>query len=313
MKKISIMIIGLLICFSGCKKDEHVVRIAYMPALTASQLYVGIAKGYFEEEGIKVEILEVQKAPDIIPAIMGKSVDIGFSVVPPLITAQANGVKIKSIGGATFDSKDVREHRFMLPIDSEIKSAQDLRGKKIAVVAEKASDHLSLMDYLKANGIKKEEVEIISIPYPEMIFALTSKTIDVAAGVEPFITMGALEKKTRTFDFYYPDIITEVGTFLAHEDFINANPELIAKISRIIDKATIFINNEEEEFRKLLPTLGEHGIRFKMSKEVADSFTIMGFKNSITTVGAEAVMDMLIDNDVLKTKINAEDIIYSPK
>jgi len=314
MKKIFIIIIGALICFSGCKKDEQTVRIAHFPALTPSQLFVGVANGYFKEEGIKVEIFEMN-SPDIVPAIMGKSVDIGFAVVPPLINARANEIRIKSIGGATFDSENVREHRIMLPIDSEIQSAQDLRGKKIAVITKTAgaSDYLALVNYLKNNGIKEEEVEIVSVPFPDMIFALTSKSVDAAAAVEPFITMGALEKKTRTFDYYYPDQVINVGTFLAHEDFIDANPELIARISRVIDKATNFINNQEEEFRKLLPTLGEHGIKLKISKEVADSMSIMGFSNSLTPSSLDAIMDMMIDKNVLKTKINMEDLIYSKK
>jgi ABC-type nitrate/sulfonate/bicarbonate transport system substrate-binding protein len=200
----------------------------------------------------------------------------------------------------------------MLPVDSEIQSAQDLKGKKIAVVAEGTSDYFSLLYYLKANGIKKEEVEIIAVPHAEMIFALASKSVDAAAGAEPFITMGAIEKKTRTFDYYYPAQTLEVGTFMAHEDFINANPELIAKISRVINKATALIHNEAE-FRKRLTTFGQHGIKFKMSKEVADSTKIMGFRNSLDPVSLEAVMNLMIDNNVLKEKINVEECIYSPK
>jgi NitT/TauT family transport system substrate-binding protein len=312
MKKVFILIIGVLTLLSSCQNKEQTIKIGYLPILLSSQLYVGIVEGYFKEEGIKVEISEIYNGPDIVTAIRGKSIDIGVAITPPLILARANGVKIKSIGGATYDGEPVQEHRLMLPIDSKIQIAQDLKGKKIAVVAEGTSDYFSLLNYLKTNGIRKEEVEIISVPHPEMIFALTSKAVDAAAGVEPFITMGALEKKTRTFDFYYPLQILEVGTFLAHEDFINANPELVAKITRAIDKATTLIQNEKE-FRQLLPTFEQHGIKFKVRKEVADSTRIMGFRNRLDPVSLEAVMDMLIDNNVLKERINIEECIYSPK
>jgi len=315
MKKISIVIICFLICFLGCnKKDERVVRIAYMPSLMASQLYIGIAKGYFEEEGIKVAISEFNNGPDIIAAIRGKSIDIGFGIIPSLIISNVNGLKVKSIGGATFENKSTQTSMLIVPIDSEIQSAQDLKGKRIAVIAEGTTNYFMLLRYLKTNGIKKEEVEIISIPHQEMIFALVSNSVDAAATTEPYITMGALDKKTRTFDFYYPDDKTiDIITAIAHEDFINADPELIAKFSRVIDRATDFINNEEKEFRKLLPILGEHGIRFKVSKEVADSFTTIGFRNAVTYAGVEAIMDVLIENNVIKEKINIENLIYSPK
>jgi len=315
MKKICVIIIGILICFLGCnKKDEQVVRIAYMPGLMTSQLFIGIARGYFEEEGIKVALSQFNNGPDIITAIRGKSVDIGFGLVPSLIISRTNGLNIKSIGGVTFENVNTRTSSLIVHIDSEIKSVQDLRGKRIAVIAEGTSEYFMLLRYLRINGIKKEDVEIISIPHTEMVFALTSKSVDVAAAPEPFITMGALDKKTKIFDYYYPDDKTiEIITALAHEDFINADPELIAKFSRVIDKTTDFINNNEEEFRKMLPALDQHGIRFKVSKEVADSFTMIGFRNAPTYAGVEAVMDVLIENNVIKEKINIENLIYSPK
>jgi hypothetical protein len=39
----------------------------------------------------------------------------------------------------------------------------------------------------------------------------------------------------------------------------------------------------------------------------------MGFRNALTPAGLEAVMDMLIENNVLKERINVEECIYSPK
>lgn len=311
MKKICIFLLGIIMCCTGCKNNEPVVKIGYSPILMSSQLYVGIVKNYFEEEGIKIEISEMYSGPDIVTAIQGKSIDIGVSIVPPMILARANGAKIKSIGAATFDGISIQEHRLMLPIDSKIQTAQDLKGKKIAVVAERTSDYFCLLYYLEKNGIKKEEVEIISVPHPDMIFAITSKSIDAAAGVEPFITLGAMEGKIKIFDYYYPDEELAVGTFFAHEDFINANPELVAKIAKIIEKSTAFIQNERE-FRQLLPKFNEHGIKFSISNEVADSVSIMGFRNSLTKQDVEGVMNMLFENGVLKNKFNAEDCIYTP-
>jgi len=311
MKKICVFLLGVVMCITGCQKKEQVVKIAYLPVLSSSQLYVGIVKNYFEEEGIKVEISEIYNGPDIVTAVLSKSIDIGVGVIPPLIRARSNGMRVKSIGGATFDGISVQEHRIMLPIDSEIQTAQDLRGQKIAVVAEGTSDYFSLIYYLKTNGIEKEEVEIIAIPHSEMIFAITSKSVDAAAGAEPFITMGAVEEKTRTFDYYYPDYEVEVATFIAHEDFINANPELIAKIAKVIEKSTAIINNESE-FRQLLPSLNKHGIKLSISEEVAYSLRLMGFRSSLTKQGFEAVLNMLYDNSILNNKINFEDCIYTP-
>ncbi|MBO6522273.1 MAG: NrtA/SsuA/CpmA family ABC transporter substrate-binding protein [Balneolaceae bacterium] len=293
-----------LVFFSSCDKSEERIRIGYLPSLAASQMYVGIAEGYFEEAGIETEITEIYSGPELINALQSNSIDIAFGITPPLISARSTGINVKSIIGATYDSKEISEHRLMLPPDSEITKGEDLRGKTIAVVAEGTSDYFGLLQYLSAYNISESEVEIIQTPHPEMIFAISSNSVDAAAGIEPFITTGELSGQTRTFEYYYPEFQTEVGTYLAMNEFIQNNPELVKKFQGVIIKATEFINNNEEEFRGLLPKLENYGVKFKISESVADSVTIMGFKEHITSEGLSRIQEQLLAGGYLTQEID---------
>ena len=268
------------------------VKVGYLPSLAASQMYIGIAKGYFEEEGLELEIQEILSGPEIISTLQSKSVDVAFGIVPSLVIARSNGASIKSIAGGTVDNGSVREHRLMLPIDSPIENGMDLKGKKIALVAEGTSDYFGLVQYLNKHGLTTDDVELIKTPHPNMIVAVASKSVDVAAGIEPFITLGEVEGKTKVFDYYYPDTPTEIGTYLSHEDYIAQNPQVVSAFSRAINKATVFIQNEDS-LRAMLPVLEEYGIKFKISEEVANRVIIMKFQPSLTPRGVQNIIDQL--------------------
>jgi ABC-type nitrate/sulfonate/bicarbonate transport system substrate-binding protein len=304
-------LIAISLLYSCNQKTQETITIGYLPSLAASPMYAAIAEGYFEDEGLKVDIQEVYSGPELINALQGKGVDIAFGIVPPLIMARSKDIKIQSICGASIDSKDIREHRIMLHPESEIKNAGDLKGKKIAVVAEGTSDYFGLVQYLEKNGLTINDVGIIKTPHPDMIFAIASKSVDAACGIEPFITIGELQGKVKVFDYYYPDEPTEIGTYLATEDFIKNNQEIVSRFIKAIEKGIDFANNHEE-LRTLLPTLELHNIKFKISPEAAEKVTIMGFNKSLTESGVKNIMDQLIRFGDLKRPINVENCIYQP-
>jgi len=313
-----ILILILFVCFSfsfctnKAPQELIALSVGYLPSLAASPLYSAIVKGYFKEEGLNVRIQEIYSGPELVNALQGKAIDIAFGIVPPLVLSRSRGIAIKSICGATIDGAHVREHRLMLPPDSEIKKGIDLKGKKIAVVAEGTSDYFGLLQYLDKNGLSIKDVEIIKTSHPDMIFAIASKSVDAACGIEPFITTGKLLGKIKVFDFYYPDEPTEIGTYLAHEDFLALQPKIAEKFIRAIKKGIQYAQNHEE-LRKLLPRLEEYGIKFKLTEKVAKEVTIMEFKDSLTEKGIESIMNQLIEFGHLKEPIDVSACIYNPE
>ena len=310
---IAVLTVATAFIFSSCnQKSQETIRIGYLPSLAASPMYAAIAEGYFEEEGLSVVIYEVYSGPELINALQGKGVDFAFGIVPPLIMARSKDIKIQSVCGATIDGKNIKEHRIMLHPDSDIKQGSDLKGKKIAVVAEGTSDYFGLVQYLEKQGLTINDVDIIKTPHPDMIFAIASKSVDAACGIEPFITIGELQGKVKVFDFYYPDESTEIGTYLANEEFIRNNPKIVERFTEAIEKGIAF-SNDHEKLRKLLPTLETYNIKFKISPEAANKVSIMGFNNSLTEEGVKRIMDQLIKFGDLKQAIDVSNCIYQPE
>jgi len=300
---------AITLCDSCTTRTKETIRVGYLPSLAASPLYAAIVEGYFEEEGLNVVISEVFSGPELINALQGRGVDISFGIVPPLIMARSRGIMVQSIAGATIDDGNIREHRLMIHPDSDIKTGSDLKGKTIAVVAEGTSDYFGLVQYLEKHGLSLNDVNIVKTPHPDMVFAIASRSVDAACGIEPFISIGELQGRIKVFDYYYPDVPTEIGTFIATGEFIGNNPKTIEKFVRAIEKGIAFSNNHEQ-LRKMLPTLEEHNIKFRITPEVANHMTIMGFNKSLTEEGVRNVMEQLIKFGDLKEPIDVSAAIH---
>lgn len=285
------------------------IRVGYLPSLAAAQMYVGIDQGYFEQEGLSLEISEIYSAPDVIQALQSRSIDIGFGVVPSVALARANGVLVRCLVGATTDSAASQEHRLIVATDSPIDDVTDLIGKRIALVAEPTSDGIALFAYLSSHGIERSDLTFIKTPHPEMIVAVASGSVDAAASIEPFISEGRLGGHTRELVYYYPDDVTEVGTYIVHDDWLWANADSAEKFSRAILRATDWINSDSQRLRALLPQLGDVGIRFSVSAVAAEELHIPGFLYFPSRKGVEKLVAQLVQYGFLDQPIDPDLIL----
>lgn len=71
----------MLLVFTGCGNSEYqTVRLSEVTrSVFYAPQYVALNKGYFEEEGLKIELTNGQGADKVMTAVLSDQVDIGFS------------------------------------------------------------------------------------------------------------------------------------------------------------------------------------------------------------------------------------------
>ncbi len=245
----SILLCGALACSgsgsppSTSAPQKATVRVGYLRLLSATPLYTALREGYFERENLNVQARVIKSGPEGNEALAAGNIDVAFSIVPSLLIANARGVPsdLVSIYGATTDGPQVRDHRIVVKPGSPIRTAADLRGRKVAVVGwpGPTSDVLELLSYLQRQGLSSKDVTLVGMPHQDMSSAIASGAIDAGALAEPYITMGVLGGTVSLLSeaegyYYDPVAETEVTTYLARRSWIEANQDVAGRFIKAL-------------------------------------------------------------------------------
>ena len=194
--KRSIIFLSVLLLFicqgavwgEGKKK----IRLAYLQSdLHQLACWVSLEKGFFNQEGLDVEIAGIFKCgPEEMTGFASGSLDIGYVGEAPTTTAVAN----KTVRVVVLAQVNTEGSAIVVRKDSDIKKVPGLIGKTIAVPGYAQVQDFLLRKALVKYNVDPKKVNIIVLKPPEMIGALRTSQIDAFIAWEPYIakafTMG---------------------------------------------------------------------------------------------------------------------------
>ncbi len=180
--------------------DDEVVRIGYIPITDATALLVAHAKGYFEEEGLKVEKPTLIRgwSPLVEGFAAGKFNLVHLLKPIPVWMRYNNDFPVKIMSWAHLNGSAVVVGKHV-----DAKDFGDLGGKQVAVPYLVLMHNIVLQMGLRNAGLipvikdqtaelAPNEVNLMIMPPPDMPPALASKKIDAYIVAEPFNAVGEL-------------------------------------------------------------------------------------------------------------------------
>lgn len=190
MKKIvSLLLITLLsslmltACTGAAAKPSQPISVGVLPDVDSIPLVIAKQNGYFEKEGLQVDIQHFKSAPERDSALQSGKIDGAVSDMLAAAFAKEGGfdVSITSLTNGTY--------KLIVGKDSGINSFEDLKGKSVAIskntIIEFATDVM-----LGENKIKPEEIKKIVIPQiPVRLEMLQNGKIDAATLPEPMASV----------------------------------------------------------------------------------------------------------------------------
>jgi NitT/TauT family transport system substrate-binding protein len=166
------------------------VRAAYIPVITWLPAWVAKEKGFFAKHGLDVT-LSVAQNLSVLPGTVGRQFEFVPSTAPDLLKAVASGLDVVAVAASVFETEDNISTELMVAKDSGITSAKDLSGKLIATPTIGGVIHVSVLYWLKKNGVDPASIRAVEVPFPNMADQLKAKRVDAVEAVEPFV--GALK------------------------------------------------------------------------------------------------------------------------
>ena len=211
-------------------------------------MYVAIEEGYFEEEGLDVELTNGNGADKVMTAMIAGEADIGFMGPESTIYTFNEGNDDYAVNFAQLTQ---RAGNFLVGrTDDADFSWQDLRGKTVIGGRAGGMPQMVFEYILKMNNIdpSKDLTIIQNIDFGVTAEAFVSGTGDYTVEFEPHATSIEQEGAGKVIASLGVDSgYVPYTCFSALGSYIDANPEIIRSFVKGIQKGLDYVNSHTSE------------------------------------------------------------------
>ena len=207
-------------------------------------LWVARDKKIFDKHGVDVQLLFVMGGALVSQMLAAGEIQIAANAPAALLSLIANGVDIAMFLGISNTSP------FALITQPTIKTAADLRGKRLGTARFGGSSHVSALialDHLKLD-VKRDNVILMQTGLdPERMAALEQKGLD-AAMLQRLATKTMITKAyTQLLNMNQAKIPYQNTVLASRRDYMAANPKLYDSFIRALVEGYAYVFNKENK------------------------------------------------------------------
>src|ERR1043166_2043151 len=215
--------------------QETRVRVGYS-AMSGSMAWVWAAKegGYFDQQGLKIDLIYIGGSAQLLQSMLAGEIAFGVGGGPSIINVNSQRTSVVAIEGTL--------NRMIMKImaSPQIKTAADMRGKRIAITRYGTSTDFAARLFLRSWGLAPEKDAIILQvgSVPNILSALQNGTTQAGALSPPahlqaekmgFAELMDLSKG----DIYYPFTYVAVTAAFLEKNRNLMRPFLAASVEGI--------------------------------------------------------------------------------
>lgn len=190
----------------------------------------GILEQQLADQDISVRWVFSQGSNRSLEYLNGNSIDFASTAGLAAVLSRANGSPVKTI----YIASRPEWAALVVPKDSPISRVEDLRGKKIAATLG-TDPYLFLLRTLQANGLGKNDIEIVHLQHPDGRTALEQGRVDAWAGLDPHMAASELQAGSRLLSRNLE--FNSYGVLNVTERFARDQPELIKQVIGAYEQA----------------------------------------------------------------------------
>lgn len=210
--------------------------------------YAAINQGFFEEEGLDIELILTPGADKVTAAVLSGDVEIGFSGSEACIYVYNAGEKDYLKTFAQLTQKDGTFLVSRKKIDNF--TLNDLKGKSVIGGRQGGMPEMTFEWALRQNGI--DPINDLNIDTSVAFAAMSGAFI---GGQGDFVTLfepNALQIEQQGLGYVVASIgnlggVVPYTSYSARISYLDKNPDIIEKFTRAIQKGLDYVHNSSDE------------------------------------------------------------------
>jgi NitT/TauT family transport system substrate-binding protein len=232
----------------------------FIPLGRHAPWYAALAEGYYKQEGLDVSIIPSQGTAQTIQAVEAGTAQIGFTDVPSLALARAQGAKIKMVA---VNYQKAPYAIFSLSPGADVTHVKQLQGLVLGSGAGSFTPKV-IAGLMTERGLDPKTLKIDNIAPPARASALLSgqvPAIEFFVMSQPGLAAAAQAKHTtlRTFLLADHGLKLYSNGIVAREDYLSANADVVRRFVRASLRGWQFAlrnpRKAAEDQIKFVPTL----------------------------------------------------------
>ena len=275
----------------------------------ALQLRLGIARGFFREQGFDLTLRTIFGGPEIARAYDAGVLKIGELGTPPATTAIGRGARFKIVASS------VRRRALQYLVAAPaIRDWGDLRGKTVAALSIGSCSYWFMRQVLQHHGLDPDaDVKIVGLGerYPDVVGMFHSGELAGAVLSEPNVSIGEASGAFRvmrglTDPAFCPDM--QWSVVVAGPDTLAKEPDLIRAVLRGCQKSYHYAADHLDEWIAFGADYFGIG-RKTMAKSIDHEMKGLHFDGEIDMRGLQQAIDLQVRLGALKQPLRAGDIV----
>jgi aliphatic sulfonates family ABC transporter substrate-binding protein len=314
MRKLMVLALGLLILVA-------VLPAGHAPAQATKTIRLGIQpapllaavvkeKQWLEKRGYKPEWTVFQYAAPELEAMAAGSIDMGIMGTLPIVMVAVNNPDIWYVSDELGNGSGM-----VVAADSPIKSAADLKGKKIAFPGKASQQYGLLMSYLGRAGVKESDVELFRANAPDMRTLLEKKQVDGFLAWAPFTSEAVRSGVAR--NLWMSDDLHKLkaGHWLnagwaVRPAFAKQSPDAVVEVLRAMHEARALLRTQPDEVIAIFSR--STGLPPEASAFVVKNNYFVYFEPKDTMPSRDALkqmLELLMEHKVIKIDKNVDAVL----
>jgi NitT/TauT family transport system substrate-binding protein len=227
------------------------MRIGVLPITDVVPFYVAEQQGYFLKQGLNIELVPASSAAERDQMMLTEQIDGQVNDLVATVLFNAKSPRIKVVRIALAPSPKSANFWILTPKESAIKSAQDLKGKEIAISQNSVIEYIT-QRMLEREGLAPADIKTTNVPaIPTRLQLVQQNQVAAATLPDPFASLAILQGAHIVVDdTKYPEYSMSVITF--RTDVLAKRANDVKRFLAAYDQAITDIRAKPDQFRNTL-------------------------------------------------------------
>lgn len=247
---VAALLLAALAAPAAAQTDRLAVRLDWTPWGAHAAIHLASEKGWFRQNGIEAAVEDGNGSVTTVQLVGAGRFDVGHASLAPMMIARDKGLPVRAI--ASFARKN--DIGLLVPKGGTMKGPRDLAGKKIIFTA--GSLEAPFLDtFLAAGGLKREQVELISVEAAAKVPSYAASRGDGVFSTVPFV-VPAVEASRPSEAILFSDYGLQFPSFglLSSEDKIKSRGPALRRFASITSGAWQYVvtGGEDEAVQAII-------------------------------------------------------------